>query len=66
MRRLLRLVSLDLVSSMTVEWRGGPLGLGGVSLSGDCARLPRVGGHSARWEESCVLPPVSLPKRDIE
>ena len=42
------------------------MGLGGVSLSGDCARLPRVGGHSVRWEESCFLPPVSLPKRDVE
>ena len=64
MRRLLRLVSLNFGSSMTVEWRGGLMGLGRVSLSSDLAWLPRVGHHFGRWEGSCFLLQGSIQRRD--
>ena len=64
MRRPPRLGSLNFGSSMTVEWRGGLMGLGRVSLSLDLAWLPRVGHHFGRWEESCFLLQVSIQRRD--
>ena len=63
-RRSFRLLSLDVVSGIAVDWRGGLRDCGRVSLSGDLSQLPRVWGHFVGRVESCCLAHVSLQERD--
>ena len=63
-RRSFRLLSLDVVSGLAVDRRGGLRDCGRVSLSGDLSQLPRVWGHFLVRVESCFLTHVSLQERD--
>ena len=66
MSRLLRLKTLDFVSSLAVECSGGVMGHGSVSLPGDLDPLPILReGHPVGREESCFLPKVSLQKMEF-